>query len=193
MNLAESWYESQLLWSVTAVVVAIVLGVPAIVVAVCALPRRRLTYTVLSDIPLLSRSVSGSLEVRHEGRVGDDPRVVTVVLVGSGRQDIPSSGFDQGRPLVLDFAVPIVELLTAQSASPSLVPAPQVRMDTTALLVGPSLISKRHVLTYSVLVDGQADLACQAPLENVLDAPRVWCRSRCLSPSPGRLEGLIVA
>ncbi|WIY01955.1 transposase [Amycolatopsis mongoliensis] len=25
------------------------------------------------------------------------------------------------------------------------------------------------------------------------DAPRVWCRSRCLSPSPGRLEGLIVA
>jgi CRISPR system Cascade subunit CasA len=28
---------------------------------------------------------------------------------------------------------------------------------------------------------------------DLFDAPRVWCRSRCLSPSPGGLEGLIVA
>jgi len=166
--LAEAWYQSQLFWAIAAVAATVLVFIPSFWVAQRALPRRKLTYVMLSDTPLLTRLMHGKLEVRHEGVALKHPRVVTVQLESRGRQDIASSSFDQGKPLVLDLGVPIVDLLAAESDAKGAAPASQMNVDTTALRIGPSLIKNRHVLTYTVLVDGEPDLTCHAALENVV-------------------------
>jgi hypothetical protein len=51
--------------------------------------------------------------------------------------------------------------------SASATPTPPVRVDGTALLVGPALIGRRQRIVLSALVEGEpSDLRCEAPLPN---------------------------
>lgn len=111
--------------------------------------------------PLLNaRGLSRRLEVRYEDRALAEPRMVEVTLFNAERQAIPSEAFDRGRPLVLDLAVPIVELLEVTPPPGQLGFA--VEVDGTALRIGPDLIPKRQKLSFSLLVDGLApELRCR--------------------------------
>jgi hypothetical protein len=144
-------------------VIAVVIAVAAIVVGVWAAfrsawPRRTLYITVDSAVSMLHTAPGldgGGIEVRHKGRKLSEPYVVTVTVASRSDRDIDSASFDN-KPLELRFGVPIVELLESTvDARRAGVRTPPVVVTPTALHVGPALLTRRHLLRYVVLVDGQ--------------------------------------
>ncbi|MDX8056670.1 hypothetical protein SK571_45510 [Lentzea sp. BCCO 10_0798] len=136
-------------------VIAIVVGAWAAFRS--ANPRRALYIAERSAVALL-RSTRGlddhEIEVRRQGRVLNEPHVVTVDVASRGARDIPRSAFD-GQPLKLDFGVPVVALLDQRSdADRPAVPSPKVVVTQTGLEIGPALLTRNHLLTYTLLVEG---------------------------------------
>lgn len=129
-----------------------------------AYPKRRLLYAMPVATRLLNaeRDVRQGLEVRRGDQILSDPYVLEVTLVNQGRRDIPSSAFDQGRPLTLDVGVPVLDVLkTTSSPGHGL---PSVTVEGTALKIGPDLISRRQKISFSLLVDGpDPKLRCPPP------------------------------
>jgi hypothetical protein len=113
------------------------------------------------------------LEIRHEGRLLTDPYLLEVMLTVRGRRDIPSSAFDQGRPLVFDLGAGIVKVLQVR-CSPAISLVPPVAHEGSTLRVGPELIGHRQTTTIAVLVDGdRPSLICTQPvLAQVTVIPR---------------------
>ncbi|WP_147312425.1 hypothetical protein [Thermomonospora umbrina] len=131
-------------------------------------PKRRLMYWRRSVTPLLTApaGVRGDVELRHKGRVLERPYAVDVILAGRGRRDVPSSAFDGG-PLRLDVGAPIVEVLQVIDDPKCSTPTPRVRVDGSALLVGPDLIGRRQRIVFSLLVEDRPTLTCRSPLIDV--------------------------
>ncbi|MDQ3764362.1 MAG: hypothetical protein M3460_23165 [Actinomycetota bacterium] len=156
------------------VVVALVVGVPTFLVA--WVPRQRLYYSAPPPTPLLASGVSGvatDLKIYHGGRRLADPYLLEVKLTAWGRRDIPSSAFDQDRPLVFDLGAEVVKVLQVR-CSPVSSLTPPVAHEGSTLRVGPELISRRQTTTISVLVDGACpSLVCTQPvLAQVTVIPR---------------------
>jgi hypothetical protein len=161
---AEHWYASETFWAATAVGVALLIGVPTFLVT--WVPRQRLYYWAPPATPLLAPDTRGiaDLEIRHGGRQLADPYLLEVTLRARGRRDIPSSAFDQGRPLVFDLGARIVKVLQVRW-SPTSSLAPPVAIEGSALKVGPELVGRRQITTISVLVDGgRPHLVCTQPV-----------------------------
>jgi hypothetical protein len=171
MAIAGEWYSSEPFWAgVGALATLAVGGLTAWVAYTIGFPRRRLLYYVRTETPLLTApdGVRDDLELKHRGRLLERPYVIELVIVGRGRRDIPRDAFDNGEPIRLDLGVPIVELLqSTTSDSDSSRPVPQVRVDGTALAVGPVLIGRRQELVLSALVEGKPSLRCEAALTDV--------------------------
>jgi hypothetical protein len=73
---------------------------------------------------------------------------------------------------------------------------PKITRRLSSMTGAPTPVGKvRPMLTVVPGATGGDDSPANggSSLIDEIDAPRVWCRSCCLSPSPGRLEGLIVA
>lgn len=191
MPIASAWYSSGTFWTATAAVVTLLVGVATVSVTyLTRFARQRLDYGMRTVAPLLTApdGVRDDLRLFHRGVRLEHPYLAEVVLAGRGRRDIPRSAFDNGDPIRLDLHVPIVELLQGSviDATSSATPAPRVRIDGTALLVGPALIGRRQRLTLTVLVEGEPALSCDAPLPNAL------VRDQAFRPvDPKRAERLI--
>jgi hypothetical protein len=93
------------------------------------------------------------LEILHEGRRLTNPYLLEVTLAARDRRDIPSSAFDQGRPLVFDLGAEIVKVLQIR-CNPASSLAPPVTHEGSALRVGPELIGRHQTTVICVLVDG---------------------------------------
>jgi hypothetical protein len=161
---AEPWYSSGTFWAQMGVGVALLIGVPTFLAT--WVPRQRLYYWAPPATPLLAPGTRGiaDLEIRHDGRQLADPHLVAVTLTVRGRRDIPSSAFDQGRPLVFDLGAGIVKVLQVR-CSPAASLVPPVTIDGSALRVGPELVGRHQITTISVLVDGaRPHLVCTQPV-----------------------------
>jgi hypothetical protein len=129
-------------------------------------PKRRLRYWMLAPIRLLDdpalRDLWPSMEISRGRQISADPHALVVTLVNEGRRDVPSSAFDQGRPVTLDVGVPILDVLKMTTSSSHAVPA--VTVQGTALKIGPDLIARRQKNSFWVLVDGpNVTLSCPPP------------------------------
>lgn len=170
MSIAGAWYSSGTFWTGAGAAATLVVGLATVAVTyLTRFARQRLEYNLRTVAPLLSApdGVRDDLEVRHRGAKLEHPYIAEVVLAGSGRRDIPRTDFDNGDPIRLDLSAPIVELLRVQATdTASATPAPPVRVDGSALLVGPALIGRRQRIVITALVEGEPDLCCEAPLAN---------------------------
>lgn len=165
------WLGSNFFWAVTAGILAlaqVILGLFAIVMP-SVLARKKITYELLTAEPLINlpAGINPSLQVSHDGKPLDDPHVVVVRLAYRGRRDLTSIEFDQGGPLCVDVGIEIKALLRS-SFSPPKQPFPKIKVNGTALDIGPSLIRKRLEMIFVILANGPAvRLECHGPLPNV--------------------------
>ena len=165
------WFGSNFFWAVTAGVLAlaqVILGLFTIVMP-SILARQKITYELLAAEPLINlpADISPSMQVSYGGQPVDDPHVVVVRLAYRGRRDLTSAEFDQGTPLCVDVGIEIKALLRS-SFSPPKQPVPKVKVNGTALDIGPSLIRKKLEMTFVILANGPAvQLDCHGPLSNV--------------------------
>lgn len=152
--LPDPWYGSGTFWAIAAVLVAVI----AIPVAYRAARPRRVLYIAVDSVVSLLRTapgIRGRTEVRHDGRVLTEPKVVIVDVVSRSALDIAAVAFGDA-PLELEFGVPVVALLEQLSdARRPAVREPTVKVVGTALHVGPALLTRRHQLRYTVLLDGE--------------------------------------
>ncbi|MBL1095170.1 hypothetical protein [Streptomyces coffeae] len=169
MLLAEEWYASDVFWAAVGGVATLATGFAAAVITHrVGTPKRRLWYGIYRTTRLLAEETGRvpELEVRQRGIVLEDPYIVEFRMVSRGRHDIPSSSYDAGQPITFDMGVPVLGVLETEN-QPVTSPVPRMALDGTALKVGPSLLKKRHMVTYTLLVDGQPNLTSLAALEGV--------------------------
>jgi hypothetical protein len=159
------FYTSGTFWA-GASVAAVLLSTVAIVWVTLRVGslKRRLLYSMPVVTPLLNErpGMPRDVEVRRAGQLLTFPQVVNIELVSRGRRDIPRDAFDGGEPLCLDVGVPIVECLQVK-ISPSDRPEPLCKVDSSKLLVGPSLIGRRQTMVFSLLVDGPSPKLSRPP------------------------------
>ncbi|MFD5831013.1 hypothetical protein [Lentzea sp. NPDC060358] len=140
-----------------------VVGLVAIVVGAWAAfrsarPRRALYINVDQAVSLLRAApgLHGSgVVVSFNGRTLTRPYVVTIDVVSDSALDIAPSAFG-GKPLELEFGVPVLALFEHEShpGRPA-VRMPKVNVVGTALHISPALLTRRHRLRYTVLLDGK--------------------------------------
>jgi hypothetical protein len=170
VSIADRWYASAALLPATGVVVTLLAAViTAWVTYVVGVPKRRLLYGMPLITPLRTApvGVGDDLELRHTGKLLAEPHIVKIQLVSRGRKDTPTSLYDSGDPIRLDVGARIVEILQ-ETSDPQSVPAPKVTVDGTSLTIGPSRISRRQKIAFTLLTDGgRPYLTCQSPLIDV--------------------------
>lgn len=171
MVLAAASLDPGTLWTIIGVAATLVVAAVTLwLTYLWSVPKRRLHYWLASKTPLLLSApseLSDQLEVHHDGRVVAEPHVLEVRVASRGRRDIPSSSFDGDQPIRVDVGASILEILGNDSDTKA-VPKPVVRVDGTALEIGPALLKRRHTLTYRLLVDGpEPRLTCHASLVDV--------------------------
>src|SRR5918992_118066 len=144
MAVAGSWWASSTFWTAASVLVALVIGAATIAVARRGpLPRRRLHFGVISQTRLLpphegvSEEVRSNLALLHRGHAVADPHVVEIVLRGMGNRDIPSSAFDEGKPLRIHLGVQIIEQLQINDDPKSAIPTLPIRARDKTVEFGP--------------------------------------------------------
>lgn len=170
MSIAGAWYASGTFWSGAGVVAAVLGAAAAVwVTLTVGFPRRRLFYRMWAVAPLLITPANhhGDVELLYHGTCLTDPRALTIELISRGRKDIPSDAYNDGQPLQLDVGTHVVEVIQVAS-EPETLPPPRVSADETSLMIGPSLIGRRHRITLTVLTDGgPPSLSCKSSLIDV--------------------------
>jgi hypothetical protein len=157
-------------------------------------PKRRLWYRMADPVPLLvPDELPEGLEIRRGNQTLTDPCLVEVVLISNGRQAITTDMFNQGRPILANLGVPIVEVLKRKSY-PSEQAVPDHRISDTTLEIGPSAFARRQQVTYSLLVEGdpKLDVIGNLPDVDVRQQPAMdpWVRRVAVSGSA--LTGIVV-
>lgn len=173
MLLASSGF-SNVAVPIAGVVATLLAGVATAWVAYAVgVPRRKLLYglrTVVQVIPS-TEDHSSALELMHGGERLEHPRILKILLEGRGSRDISSQAFDSGEPIKLDVNAKIFAVLKLTSKPESLT-SPKWGFNESTLHIGPSLLGKRQLLRFTVLVDGkEPKLTCKAALENVKIKP----------------------
>lgn len=158
---AEPFYASGTFWTIVGIVVAIALGAWAVWAAFRSARPRRSLYIDMSQAVSLLRTAPGlhgsGLTVSLRGQELTRPYVATVDVISSSALDIAPGAFG-GSPLELEFGVPVVALLDQGShAGRPAVREPKVEVVGTALHISPALLTRRHWLRYTVLLDGKPD------------------------------------
>jgi hypothetical protein len=169
---AARWYDSGIFWAGATVLVTLIVGIATIVVTfVVGFPKRRLLYGLWTTTPVGASGKSGTedLQVSHRGVPLKAPQILEIILFTRGRKDIPSSAYDQGRPIRLDVGIPVLEVLGA-SSYPKSYETSKVTADGTALLIGPDLIRAGQRISIPILVDSREyryRVKCQSTLIDV--------------------------
>lgn len=122
--------------------------------------HRILDYQVLDAVPIqlpADRSPGEGLKVQYNGTALSSPRLVQIQVANLGRRDIPTSAFDQARPLLLDLGTAVAGILKVDCV-PAAGTVPRTGVQGSVLSLGPDLIKSRQTMTLSLLVDGPVRL-----------------------------------
>lgn len=158
MLAAEHWYTSAALQGG----ITTILGLLTLIAAVVALwfqwfasSRRRLSYEIRTAIPLIQApaEVSRDLKVVYDGTAIKDPYFIELRLVNTSRKDISSIDFDQEMPIRFEFGIDIVRLLKI-ALEPDEPRVLNVKMDGSAVEIGPGLLHGHQALSITLLADG---------------------------------------
>lgn len=148
MALSAGWWESSTLLTL----ISTVAGVLAVIAAIWATlyasrPRRALAYYAMTERPInpLDQAWRSMLDPNVYGQL---PVIVTFVLRGTGRLDVPTSIFDNSTPITVSVTGAeirrVIQVDTRRGGG--LVPPSKVRDDK--LEIGPGLIGRNQILTY---------------------------------------------
>jgi hypothetical protein len=134
--------------------------------------KRQLLYSMSPLASLLgaaprSAAVRQNLEVLYDGKPIPRPGVIWLRLRAKGNKDITTNDFDQQRPLVFDFQIPIVDILSVESI-PDPASPPVVRYEDTRIIIGPDLVRSGSVLSIAMLIDGK-EAKLQSPDTKLID------------------------
>jgi hypothetical protein len=153
--------------SLGALVVAIASGLVGAIIAWLQLrpAKARLTYGIPYATALLSSTVA-KVRVLHENNDLNDPYIVKLRLVSSGRHSIRSSHFDGNRPLRLPLDARPVAVLSIRTRPREYV-APDLLLDEHEVQIMPTLIHRGQIVEYEILVDGPPELTIISPLADV--------------------------
>jgi hypothetical protein len=167
MDMAGEWYTSGTFWAAAGFVAVVVFGALTIIVTyLVSTAHRELNYSIITNVPLLGRVAKAArqdLKVIYRGDHVPNPRIVTIRLAARGRKDIRSNEFDQGKPLIFDLGVPIINVVSSSAEAQEVTNA-----HGTTIEFGPSLIRKRRVLLFNVLVDDVVQsVTCRNPLIDI--------------------------
>jgi hypothetical protein len=158
-------YANTMNWGAASVVIGILMACGAVFGYISKRLRARkiISYELLVSVPFLRNLPeikSAGLSVIHHGEKLANPHLLQVRLTSKSQRDIPTSAFDQRRPLCIDVGAPIVALLEARY-NPDQAPLPKVTTAGTTLQIQPCKIRHRQDMTFSVLADGpSAHLKC---------------------------------
>jgi hypothetical protein len=121
----DPWYASSTALALFGILATLIVGgAGAWISYLVATPRYQLWYSLPLCTSLLaapSGATMKDVKVYHKENELQDPHVLQIRLISRSRGDIPSSAFDQGRPLILDVGIPIVAQLSLVR-QPHLVP-----------------------------------------------------------------------
>ncbi|MCP2250221.1 hypothetical protein LX86_009012 [Lentzea aerocolonigenes] len=123
-------------------------------------PRRRLTVTEQSVVSMLSNAsheMTG-VEVTRGGQKLVDPHIVSVTVNNAGRHAVTSDHFDQGRPVVIDLGVPVIEVIKSCYGGKSGFVDVRCSVNGTAVALGPDLLPRKSELVVQVLTSGRPKL-----------------------------------
>ena len=167
---SDPWYASPL--------AAFSLGLGGIILGVlgCLLTlwyartRRRITYALLADTPLLDKSFDAGheLEVRVRGdeQPLNDPHVVVIAVRCQSQTDIRPGDFMGGaESLVIELGQPIVKAWTVDGQGQGAWPWTILGQDKIA--TSPTLIRAGARCEVTVLTDGPAQLSHRSELADV--------------------------
>jgi hypothetical protein len=148
---ATPWYDSGTLVSVAGVV----LSALAIVVTVWATlyairPRQALYYKLKSARPVRD---SDAYAPQDSASGLAHLKILTICLRGRGRKDVSSAAFDSAAPIAIKVGGPIVELIGKPVSFPPERSVPKAEVVGGRLEIGPGLIGRSQLLTYTVLAD----------------------------------------
>jgi hypothetical protein len=163
---AAHWYDSSAVLSVAGVLATIVAIVATVWVTLYTVrPRQALYYQLKSCRPVRD---SDPAPLRASASGLAHPKVLTICLRGRGRKDVSSAAFDSATPIALKAGGPIVSLLGDPVSSPLERSVPKTRVAGGMLEIGPGLIGRSQLLTYTVLADAAAPrIAVQGSLIDV--------------------------
>jgi hypothetical protein len=163
MSLSVHWWESSSLptsISAAAAVLAVFVAIWAAVYA--SRPRRGLAYSAKMRLPTADERkiwINNVVPKDEQERVV----IITLVLHGSGRLDVPTSLFDNATPIILS-----VKDAEIRSAGPvltrgggGLTPSMQVRENR--LEIGPGLIGRKQVFSYTLIAVTKKQLRLPSP------------------------------
>ncbi|CAN5488172.1 hypothetical protein BH09ACT7_BH09ACT7_02610 [soil metagenome] len=129
--------------------------------------RNELVVSVKSQPMIVDRDTKAgsAISLRYDDTVVADPHLITAVLECLGPKDITSADFDQGKPLSIEFGVPMIALLR----SDGLDVAEEYR--ATSIEVTPTLLPKGKTFILSAITDGcpQASVATHLIDTDVLE------------------------
>ncbi len=162
------WYTSGVLLAWVSIVAGIVVGAAGALIAwLVGYPRRMLVYSMPVATALLTRQAvswkDSALKVTLGDRTLENPYVVALRVESRSREDIRSSDFDQGKPLVFDLGAEIVTALAIWADSDDTAPT----IEGSKIKIEPALIKKGQVLHFNLLTDGPSRLSFFSPLVNV--------------------------
>jgi hypothetical protein len=148
---AAPWYDSGALVSVAGVAVSVLAILVTVWGTLYAIrPRRALYYKLKSAKPVRDSDAS-PLRASASGLA--HPKVLTICLRGRGRKDVSSAAFDSAEPIAVNAGGPIVGLLGDPVSYPTGRSVPKARVAGGLLEIGPGLIGRSQLLTYTVLAD----------------------------------------
>jgi hypothetical protein len=111
--------------------------------------RRRLDIKVAQVTKLLRSDAGVGLEVRYGGRTVDQPHLVRFEVSSSGWHSVPSSQFDQGRPIAVSLTAIVVADLTESEQGTA-----THRLENDRLLIGPDLFTRDQPRHFTLLTSG---------------------------------------
>ena len=150
MSLSAHWWESSTLLTL----ISTVAGVLAVIAAIWATlyasrPRRALVYYAMTERPVqqLDQAWLSMLDPNVYGQL---PVIITFVLRGAGRLDVPTSVFDNSTPITVSVTGAEIRrvLQVGTRRGGGLAPPSEVR--DNKLEIGPGLIGRNQILTYTL-------------------------------------------
>jgi hypothetical protein len=165
---SQEFYRSPIFWAAAAVVAAVVIGVGTMWATLrAANPKRSIQYA-MEETRLFQphEHLDGAMELRRNGVLLTDPRIVRVRIRNNGRRDVSANDFDGAQPIQACFGVPVLELLSSGS-QPSTSHTPAAIVSGNELRIGPGRFGKATETSYVVLIDGPPAFEMRHSLLNV--------------------------
>jgi hypothetical protein len=169
--------------------VGLALTVAVLAYARLAVPKRRLLIIAQPATPLLQRIDHGArISIEYDQLPVGSPHTTVLGVRSTGRNAITTAHFDQGRPIVVDFGVPVIDVLELSGSV-------TVRSDGTRVLIGPDLIRPTEVIEAHLLTDGSPTLrVSETPVvDHLIDTKVEYVRPGQMPKQKQRVQAALTA